>query len=308
MKSISNFNNSDNLELFAKQIVEGFITGLHKSPYHGFSVEFSEHRLYNPGENTKNIDWKLFARTDKLFSKRYEEETNLRCQLIIDSSSSMYHPNYLNANLENPNKILFSIYASAILINLLKRQRDAVGISFFNEKLDLHTQCRTTSKHHQLLYKELDKLLSINPIKKLKKTFSIEPLHQISKILNKRSLVMIFSDMISDKESLDEQFGAFKHFKHNKHEVILFYLIDGKTELDFEYDNKPYKFIDSETSEEININPNQIKENYKERMNKHINDLKLKCLQYKIDFVKVDITLDFNQVLNSYFIKRKKIL
>jgi uncharacterized protein (DUF58 family) len=122
------FENLDSLEslsLFAKQVVDGFIIGIHKSPYHGFSVEFSEHRLYNKGESTRNIDWKLFGRTDKLFVKRYEEETNLRCQLVIDTSYSMYYPNFKNPTLKNPNKILFSIYASAALMNLLRRQ---VGI------------------------------------------------------------------------------------------------------------------------------------------------------------------------------------
>ena len=121
----------DNLNLFATQVVEGFITGMHKSPYHGFSVEFAEHRLYNTGESTRNIDWKLFGRTDKLFVKRYDEETNLRCQLILDISSSMYYPNFNNPTFNNPNKILFSITAVAALMNLLKRQRDAVGLSFF---------------------------------------------------------------------------------------------------------------------------------------------------------------------------------
>ena len=131
MKNLEYINLPGNMELFAKQVVEGFITGMHKSPYHGFSVEFAEHRLYNTGESIKHIDWKLFGRTDKLFVKRYEEETNLRCQLVIDASSSMYYPNFEAPTLEKPNKLLFAIYASAVMMNLLKRQRDAVGLSVF---------------------------------------------------------------------------------------------------------------------------------------------------------------------------------
>ena len=137
MKNLEYINLSSNLELFAKQAVEGFITGMHKSPYHGFSVEFAEHRLYNTGESTKHIDWKLYGRTDKLFVKRYQEETNLRCQIIIDASSSMYYPNFENPDLKHPNKLLFAIYASAVLMNLLKRQRDAIGLSTFSDNLSL---------------------------------------------------------------------------------------------------------------------------------------------------------------------------
>ena len=134
----------ENLELLANQVVEGFITGLHKSPFHGFSVEFAEHRLYNSGESTRHIDWKLFARTDKYFVKRFEEETNLRCRIIIDQSSSMFFPNKDNPSMENPNKLYFSVLCAAALMNLLKRQRDAVGLSLFSDKVNLHTNEKTS--------------------------------------------------------------------------------------------------------------------------------------------------------------------
>ncbi len=143
------------LELIAKQVVEGFITGLHKSPFHGFSVEFAEHRLYNTGESTKNIDWKLYGRTDKIFVKRYEEETNLRCQIIIDNSSSMYFP----IEKDKQNKITFSVYCAAAMIQLLKVQRDAAGLSTFSEKIELHTQAKSSPVHYKMLFNELEKLL-----------------------------------------------------------------------------------------------------------------------------------------------------
>ena len=308
MKNLEYINLPNNLELFAKQVVEGFITGMHKSPYHGFSVEFAEHRLYNTGESTKHIDWKLFGRTDKLFVKRYEEETNLRCQLVIDASSSMYYPNFENPSLEKPNKLLFAIYASAVMMNLLKRQRDAVGLSVFADKLDVHTPNRTTQRHHRLLYHELESLLKVDALKNAKQTESNAALHQVSELLHKRSLIMIFTDFINSNASLEKQFEAYKHLKYNKHEVVLFFLAEPETELDLNFDNKPYKFIDVESGEELKLNPNQYKEQYQKQAKKYLNELRLKCLQYKIDLVEVDVNKGFDKVLNSYLLKRQKML
>ena len=308
MENLEYINLPINLDLFAKQVVEGFITGLHKSPYHGFSVEFAEHRLYNSGESTRHIDWRLYGRTDKLFNKRYEEETNLRCQIVLDTSSSMYYPNYENPSLVNPNKILFSVYATAVLMNLLKRQRDAIGLSTFTHKLDFHSPNRTTQRHYRLLYNELDKLLKVNAIDQRRETASSEALHQISEMLHKRSMVMVFTDMIADDKDLEQQFEAFKHLRYNKHEVVLFYLTEPKTEIDLEFENKPHKFIDVESGQDIKLSPNQLKELYKEQAQNHIAELKLKCLQYKIDLVEVDINKGFEQILISYLLKRKKML
>ena len=296
------------MELFARQVVEGFVTGLHKSPYHGFSVEFAEHRLYNTGESTKHIDWKLFGRTDKLFVKRYEEETNLRCQLVIDASSSMYYPNLESPSLEKPNKLLFAIYASAVMMNLLKQQRDAVGLSIFTEKLEVHTPNLTTQRHHRILYNELEKLLQVNPVKSAKQTESNIALHEVSELLHKRSLVMIFTDFIHSNKTLDEQFSAYKHLKYNKHEVVLFFLNEPNTEKDLDFDNNAYKFVDLETREEIKLSPILYQKKYKEQAENYLKELKLKCLQYKIDFVEIDINKGFDKVLNSYLLKRQKML
>ena len=296
------------MELFAKQVVEGFVTGLHKSPYHGFSVEFAEHRLYNTGESTKHIDWKLYGRTDKLFVKRYEEETNLRCQLVIDASSSMYYPNLESPSLEKPNKLLFAIYASAVMMNLLKKQRDAVGLSIYADKLEVHTPNRTTQRHHRILYHELDKLLQVDAVNSAKQTQATVALNQVSELLHKRSLVMIFTDFIHSTKTLEEQFKAYKHLKYNKHEIVLFYLNEPITEKDLEFDNKPYKFVDLETGEEIKLSPNLYQKEHKEQAENYLKELKLKCLQYKIDFVEIDINKGFDKVLNSYLLKRHKML
>jgi uncharacterized protein (DUF58 family) len=291
----------ESLELLAKQVVEGFITGLHKSPFHGFSVEFAEHRLYNPGESTRHIDWKLYGRTDKLFVKRYEEETNLRCQLVIDSSASMYYPD----NTDNFNKIGFSAYCCAALVQLLKRQRDAVGLSVFSEKLEVHTPAKSSVVHHKMLYNNLETVIESETASK---TFVVEALHQIADSIHKRSLVMVFSDMIdSSPKKTDELFSALQHLKHNKHEVILFHVVDKKTEIDFEFENRPYTFIDKETGEEVKAHPSSVKESYVQQMKEYEKELKFKCSQYRIDFVEADISEGFDQVLLGYLIKRSKL-
>jgi uncharacterized protein (DUF58 family) len=289
----------ENLELIAKQVVEGFITGLHKSPFHGFSVEFAEHRLYNTGESTKHVDWKLFGRTDKLFVKRYEEETNLRCQLVIDASSSMYFP-------ENSfNKLQFSIYAAASLMHLLKKQRDAFGLSIFSDELDLHTPAKSSTVHQKLILTELEKLINTPNINK--GTSAVKSLHTIAESVHKRSLIVLFSDMMESTDDTEDIFAALQHLKHRKHEVVLFHTVDKDKELDFNFENRPYQFVDMETGEEIKLHPNEVKSNYIEQINKLKKDLKLRCGQYGIDFVEVDIKNGFHSVLLSYLIKRKKM-
>jgi uncharacterized protein (DUF58 family) len=299
--SPENIREFGNLEFLARQVVEGFITGLHKSPYHGFSVEFAEHRLYNKGESTRHIDWKLYARTDKLFVKRYEEETNLRCRIVIDNSSSMYFPLRKKVDFEKPNKILFSVYAAAALMNILKRQRDAVGLSLFAEDIQLHTPERTNTRHHRLLYHELEKLLEGYDPDQKQETFAVQALHQIAEQIHKRSLVVLFTDMFdAGMEDPEELFSALQHLKYNKHEVILFHVVDKKSEIDLDLENRPYKFVDLETGESVKLNPSEIRKEYVERIAQFEQELKMRCLQYKIDLVEVDINKGFE-------LKRQKL-
>ena len=295
------------LEFIARQVVEGFITGLHKSPFHGFSVEFAEHRLYNKGEPTKHIDWRLFGRTDKLFVKRYEEETNLRCHIIIDHSSSMYFPLSENKKEEQHNKISFSVHCAAAMIELLRKQRDAVGLSIFSEKVELHTADRSGTVHHKMLYSELEKLLQPITTETQRPTFAIQALHEIAEAIHKRSLVVIFSDMMDSHSYSDELFSALQHFRHNKHEVILFHVMDKDKELDFDFDNRPHNFIDMETGEQVKVHPNEIKAAYLEAMGNFKKELMLRCAQYRIDFVEADINLGFKQVLLPYLLKRTRM-
>lgn len=295
------------LEFIAKQVVEGFIVGLHKSPFHGFSVEFAEHRLYNTGESIKHIDWKLYGRTDKMFIKRYEEETNLRCQLILDISSSMYFPVMEKISLSKPNKITFAVHAAAALIYLFKKQRDAFGMSLFSDTIELHTPCKSSSVHQKFLYSELEKLLKPLPVNAYKKTSTTGSLHEISEKLHKRSLVIIFSDMLENSSSPEELFSALQHLKHNKHEVILFHVVDKSKEIDFEFDNRPYKFIDLEKGDELKITPNEVKDLYIKRISEYKNELKLRCGQYRIEFIEADINKGFEQILLPYLLKREKL-
>jgi len=290
------------LELLAKQVVEGFITGLHKSPFHGFSVEFAEHRIYNTGEPTRYIDWKLFGKTDKLFVKRYEEETNLRCQIVIDDSSSMYF-----AGKDGTTKLTFSIHCAAALAYLLKKQRDAIGLSVFSDKVEFHTQAKSNYAHQKMLFAELEKLLIPISEETNKKSFTANALHEIAESIHKRSLVIIFSDMMESGKSGEELFAALQHLRHNKHEVILFHVVDKSKELDFEFENRPYNFIDMETGERVKVHPNEIKETYVRSMAEYKKDIMLHCAQYRIDFVEADIKEGFQQVLMPYLIKRSKM-
>ncbi len=288
----------ENLNFLAQQVVEGFIIGLHKSPFHGFSVEFAEHRLYNPGDNLKHIDWKVYGRSDKLFIKKYEEETNLRCQLVIDTSSSMFFPE----KPKESNKIEFSCVAAAALLNIFKKQLDAGALHLFDEELYFKSACRSNTVHYSRLTTELEKVLQAPPVQKRTNTANL--LHQLADIIHKRSLVIIFSDMLDQVSKIDALFDALQHLKFNKHEVILFQVQDKKLEVDFEYDNKPYEFTDLETGEKIRMNSTQLKKEYAKQMNDYREKVAMKCLQYGIDIVDADINLGFEQVLLPYLLKR----
>ncbi len=296
------------LELLAKQVVEGFITGLHKSPFHGFSVEFAEHRLYNTGESTKHIDWKLFGRSDKLFVKRYEEETNLRCQIVIDNSSSMHYPEIPKGDKKLLNKVSFSAHCAAAITYMLRQQRDAVGLSIFSDTVELNTPAKSSSVHHKYLFAQLEKMLSEADVMRQKKTSAASALHQIAESIHKRSMVIIFSDMMETSfDKRDELFGALQHLKHNKHEVILFHVTDKKKEEEFDFDNRPYLFVDVETGEEVKVHSNEIKETYIQSMTAFKKELINKCAQYRIAFVEADIHHGYKQVLLPYLLKRERM-
>lgn len=288
-----------NLEFLAKQLVEGFITGLHKSPFHGFSVEFAEHQLYNTGESTRNIDWKVYAKTDRLYVKRYEEETNLRCHLLLDTSSSMYYPE------ESYGKMTFSVMAAASLTYLLQRQKDAVSLCTFSENIEIQTVVKSTPSHVHKIILELDNVLQSK--RPLLKTSVATVLHQIAEKIHKRSLVVIFSDMFDNLEEADKIFSALQHLRHNLHEVLLFHVTDRNTEELFAFENRPYEFIDLESGEKIKVQPDQVRDSYREFVGDFYQKLKLKCGQYKIDFIEADIAKGFDPILMAYLVKHSKM-
>jgi len=303
LQDIFNFEQFDNLEWISRQVVEGFITGMHRSPYHGFSVEFAEHRLYNSGESTKHIDWKLYARTDKLFVKKYEEETNLQCMVVADTSSSMLFPFGNSAKI---NKLSYSVYSAAALIYLLRRQRDAVGLTLFSNQIDFKSQVKLSESHSKLLYSELNKCLNTTKADFNKKTNLAETLHLVAENVHKRSLVVIFSDLFSGNP--DELFSALEHLRYNKHEVVLFHVTDKKLEQELGYSNRPIRFVDMETGEHIKLNPNEIRNDYTKNLSALLEEFKLKCGQYQIEFTEADVNDDFQKVLIPFLVKRKAML
>ncbi|WP_282055442.1 DUF58 domain-containing protein [Maribacter luteus] len=295
-----------NLELLAQQVVEGFISGIHKSPFHGFSAEFAEHKIYNKGESTKHIDWKLFAKTDKLYTKRYEEETNLRCHMILDNSASMYYPEIANPTIDNLNKIGFGVLAIAAIMNILKRQRDAVGLSVFSDTYSFYSTEKGSERHHQMLLSKLSEIsLDTKPAKQ---TEIYTYLHLIAEKIKRRSLIFLFTDMFQTATDDEHIFDALRHLKYNKHEVVLFHLLDANKELHFDFGNAPKRFLDVETGEHIDLFSDTVKEGYEKAIKTYFDNLKLKCAQYKIKYVEVDVRGDFSKVLNTFMGERQKFL
>jgi len=303
--NLSQVQQLSKLELLAKQIVEGSITGLHKSPFHGFSVECTEHRLYNTGESTKNIDWKLFARTNKLYTKKFEEETNLRCQILIDTSASMALPALDNSNIKNLNKLGFSIYTAAALMFLMRKQRDAVGVKLFDETIHFESEIKNNKNHVSWLIDQLEKEL----LKKeyTQSTMLIDAINTMASKSSKRSLTIIISDFVQQQKEIPALMNSIQHLKHLQHEVIVFNVMDKKHELNFEYANRPTKFVDAETGESIKLNPEEIKSEYIKRQEQQLLELKTNMINHKIDYVECDINQGFDKMLISYLSKRKNM-
>ncbi|SDV99641.1 DUF58 domain-containing protein [Flavobacterium degerlachei] len=302
IEKISRFQH---LELLANQVVEGFISGMHKSPFHGFSAEFAEHKVYNVGESTKHIDWKLFAKTDRLYTKRFEEETNLRCHIIIDNSSSMHYPKLKGDQLFYENKIGFSVLASAVLMNLLKKQRDAVGLSVFSDSYEFYAPEKGSDRHHRMVLNALEGLLQGSVTKK--STDTVTFLHQIAEKIHRRSMIILFTDMFQSGEE-EALLNALQHLKHNKHKVVLFHVVDTKTELNFDFDNTPRKFIDVETGEEVSVFADNVKQEYEKNAQLYFKKLALSCVQNRIKYVPVDVGENFEKILLTYLAEKQNFV
>ncbi|MBR1769816.1 MAG: DUF58 domain-containing protein [Bacteroidales bacterium] len=304
---LEKLNGYSSLEFKAKQIVEGFLSGLHKSPFHGFSVEFADYRAYNTGEDTRYVDWKLFARTDKLFIKNFEQETNLRCLIAIDCSSSMFFPfERKEVSLDNPDKMTYAVCSAAALVSMLYSQRDAFGLSFLSDKIDFISGIKSSFAHKRYVFSLLENLIAEKP-KEKKNTFLSPLIHQLAGQVHKRSLIVIFTDLFSLEDNEEEFIKSLRHLRYNKHEVILFHCIDKKYEQDFLFKNRPYKFIDAETGEEIKVNPSEIRAAYQESVRQRFETIRQACMGMRVDYAECDINKSIDQVLLPYFIKRVRM-
>lgn len=300
---LSEVSDLNNLEFVAAHVTEGFITGLHKSPFHGFSSEFNEHRLYNKGESTRHIDWKLYARSEKLFVKRYEDESNLRCHILIDTSSSMRYPRDAKFN-----KLEFSIVCAAACINLLRKQRDAVSLTFFDRNVDFASEAKVSTTHAKMLYSKLEELASHSRdmVDENAEGSIAQCLHQVAESIHRRSMVLIFSDMM-DTGSEEDIFSALQHLRHARHDVVLFHVMDHATELNFDFENRPYKFVDMETGEQIAMNPLEYRDLYRKLSGDFCARLKSRCGTYGMDYVEADVARSFKEILAPYLIRRAVI-
>ncbi|MCB9426078.1 MAG: DUF58 domain-containing protein [Flavobacteriales bacterium] len=290
-----------NLSLIAYQIVEGFISGMHKSPFHGFSSEFSEHKIYNTGESTKNIDWKLYARTEKLYTKQYEEETNMRCHIIIDNSPSMHYPQKPKSVTDN--KIGYAVLGAAVLMQLLKKQRDAAGLSVFSENYDYYAPEKGSDRHYRMLYNQLEQLTE-KPYTS-KKTNISKFLHQIAENVHKRSMIVLFTDFFQMEDD-KELFDALEHLKYNNHKVVVFHIYDREKEFYFEFSDAPKKFVDIETGETVQAYAENVQELYQEKVREYFNNIKLTCSKYKIKYIPIAIQDSFENIITSYLIEKQQ--
>ncbi len=280
-----------NIEIKARLVVEGFITGLHRSPYHGFSVEFAEHRQYRPGDNIRHIDWKVFSRTDKYFVKQFEEETNLRSIVALDSSKSMQF-----ASKGNISKFEYASYLAAALSFMLVKQRDAIGLALYDTEIKKYMP--PSSKPSYL--NEILKLLSVTVPEN--ETGTASALDRLAERIKRRGLVIIMSDFFDDPESV---VSALKHFRHQNHEVLAFQILDPR-EVDFKFGHGA-NFVDMETGEELMTQPYQIQKSYSTAVQDFIGRIKKECLNHKIDYHLIDTSMPFDKALKEYLIKRSRV-
>ncbi len=276
-------------QLAAKSIVEGFLVGLHKSPYHGFSAEFSDHRQYNPGESLKDLDWKLLAKTERYYIKRYEEETNLRSYILLDHSRSMFY----SSGPET--KIQYATRLAGALAWLMLAQKDAAGLYTFNYKITNAFPPKAIRSYSAQLFTAL---ISLQPEER---TELLTPLHQIAEIIKKRSLIILISDLLDEPLQIME---ALKHFRTRHHEVLVFHLSDPR-EKSFDF-KRETQFVDSETGEKITVSPWQIRKEYQDNYNAFSHFLKSECYKHQIEYNSVSTSTPLPDLLLKYLIKRQR--
>ena len=279
-----------NMSLRARLVVEGYIIGQHKSPFHGFSVEFAEHRAYGPGDEIRHVDWKLYGKTDRYFVKQYEEETNLRSYILLDTSRSMeYKSNKIS-------KLDYGNYLSAALAYLMINQQDGVGLTLFDNQIQKFIPPRSKPSHINTILTHLDKIGSG------KDTDVGIVLHEMAERIKKRGLIILISDLFDETENIMK---GLKHFRHNKQEIIVFHIMDRK-ELDFNFTNRT-KFKDMETDEQITTEPWKIRKVYQQAIRSYQDELRLRCREQKIDYVPLFTDQNLDLALNEFLKKRQRL-
>jgi uncharacterized protein (DUF58 family) len=279
-----------NMDLKARLIVEGFIAGLHRSPYHGFSVEFAEYRQYNAGESVRNIDWKIFGKTDRYYLKVFEDETNLRATLLLDRSGSM------DFSSGPVTKLRYASLLCGALSYLMIKQRDAAGLAVFDDKIGTMIPHRSTRKHLFYLLKTLDEVMPG------KKTSISSVLHEMAERITRRGLIVIASDLMDDPE---EVIGGLRHFRHRGHEIIVFHLLD-PIELSLDYHGEA-NFVDKETEERIRTRPWFLRKDYRRSVREWTEWIEGRCVENAIDYNRITIDTPFDKALVSYLGKRSRM-
>jgi uncharacterized protein (DUF58 family) len=279
------------MELRARMVVEGFISGLHKSPYHGFSVEFAEHRQYMPGDNIRDIDWKVYAKSDRFYIKQYEEETNLKGYLLLDCSKSMAY-----ASADRISKLEYGAMLSGALGYLMLRQRDAVGLVTFDEKMRRYIPPRSKSGHLHLLLNEIAAQTPSDA------TDIAATLHEMAERIKRRGLVILISDLLDDPEKI---ISGLKHFRYNNHEVIVFHTLDPR-EIDFDF-GKDAIFEDMESGDTLSTSPHQIRADYAQAVKEYSEKIALACRQSGVDYHLIDTSTPFDKALYAFLSKRERL-
>nr|BAL57829.1 hypothetical conserved protein [uncultured Bacteroidetes bacterium] len=287
-----------NLELIAREIVEGFLVGLHRSPYQGFSVEFSEYRPHQPGESLQTVDWRVYARTEKLYVRRYEEETNLQAYLLIDSSGSMRYP------LRSPyTKLDYALFLAAAVAYLMIQQRDAVGVHVFDDQVRASLPPRSRRSWLRRLFQALEPYRSAPPAPHL--TLLPQTLETFAERLKRRSLLLLFSDGFTPEEA--PFLKALARLRLAGHEVIFFRIWDEPTEKYFRLPLEPLRLIDIETRREVKIHPVELQALYQDHFLRWEARLRTFCLKHRIDWVEVNVREDFFSPLKRYLLKRQRL-
>ncbi len=293
----------DSMELRARLIVEGFITGLHKSPYHGFSVEFAEHRPYNAGDELRHVDWKVYAKSDRYYVKQYEEETNLRHYVVLDTSASMRYRG------EAPvTKLQYGATLAAALHYLMARQRDATGLIAFDERVHTLLPPKSTGGHLRGLLGTLDGLANAEPKKgEAPKTAAAAALHEVAERIPRRALVVVVTDLFENVAAHDELLKALRHLRYRGHEVLVFHVLDAATERRFQFQDVPYVFRDLETGEEVTLQPAQLRQSYTEAVAAFSEAFRRRCREMHVDLVELDTARPYDDALLAYLNKRRRL-